>query len=124
MQKTILTIEDDFHLRELEVAKLKKEGFDVQAASGGEEFLKILESNKKNDLIILDLMLPDVNGFELLKTIKKDPTLAKTPVVVFSNLSEEKDINEAKKIGVSDFLVKSNFHLDDLIKKIREIVGK
>jgi len=69
-------------------------------------------------------MLPDVDGFEILKRIKKESNLHNTPVIVFSNLPEEKDIEKAKNIGISEFMVKSNFNLDELTTKIKELIGQ
>lgn len=123
MTKTIFVIEDDFFLQELEINRFKKEGFNVEAAANSDEFLKVIKKNVKIDLIILDLMLPGVDGFELLKIIRKEPSLITTPVIVFSNLSEEKDVEKAKEIGISEYLVKSNFRLEELVKKVREMIG-
>jgi DNA-binding response OmpR family regulator len=69
-------------------------------------------------------MLPDMDGFEILKKIRSEQELLTTPIIIFSNLSEEKDIEKAKSLGVKDFMVKSNFNLDELTVKIRELIGK
>jgi len=79
MPKTILTIEDDFFLQGLEVTRFKKEGFTVLAALNSKDFFLILEKKPKIDLILLDLMLPDMNGFELLKIIKKESPCSGCP---------------------------------------------
>jgi len=122
MAKMILIIEDDDFLQGLEAKKLKKEGYDVLTAMNSVEAFKILNSNTKPDMILLDLLLPDVDGFMILKRIREDETLKKIPVIVFSNLSEEKDIREANKLGISDFMVKSNFTLDELADKIKVLI--
>jgi len=123
MAKTIFIIEDDIFLQGLEATKLKKEGFDVQTAANSKEVIEIIGKKIKIDLILLDLMLPEVDGFEILKMIRKEPPLLNTPVIVFSNLSEEKDIEKAKSMGIKDFMIKSNFNLDELTKKVRETLG-
>ena len=123
MAKTIFIIEDDIFLQGLEATKLKKEGFDVQTAANNKEVISIIEKKIKIDLILLDLMLPEVDGFEILKMIRKELPLLNTPVIVFSNLSEEKDIEKAKSMGIKDFMIKSNFNLDELTKKVRETLG-
>ncbi len=123
MSKTIFIIEDDIFLQGLEATKLKKEGFDVQTAASSKEVVEIMGKKIKIDLILLDLMLPEVDGFEILKMIRKEPPLLNTPVIVFSNLSEEKDIEKAKSMGIKDFMIKSNFNLDELTKKVRETLG-
>lgn len=124
MSKTVFIIEDDIFLQGLEATKLKKEGFDIQTAANGDEAFKIIESKVKIDLVLLDLMLPGIDGFEILKRIKQEKSISNVPVIVFSNLSEEKDIDRAKKMGASEFMVKSNFNLDELAKKIKEMIGQ
>lgn len=123
MSKKIFIIEDDIFLQGLEATKLKKSGFDVEVAANGEEVSKILEKKSKIDLVLLDLMLPGMDGFDVLKMIKKEEYLATTPVIIFSNLSEEKDIEKAKSLGAQDFMIKSNFNLDELTVKIKEVLG-
>ncbi len=123
MTKTILIIEDDNFLQGLEATKLKKEGYDILNASNGEEALKIVEEKKKIDLILLDLLLPGVDGYMVLEKIRQEKTFLTIPVIVFSNLSEEKDIKRATKLGISEFMVKSNFTLDELSKKVKDLIG-
>ena len=124
MSKTIFIIEDDLFLQGLEGTKLKKEGFDILTAASGKDVPAILEKKPKIDLILLDLMLPDMDGFEILQIIRKEPAYLNTPVIVFSNLSEEKDIEKSKSFGVKEFMIKSNFNLDELTVKIREMIGQ
>ena len=124
MSKTIFIIEDDIFLQGLEATKLKKEGYDIQTAASGKEVSTIVEKKIKIDLILLDLMLPDMDGFEILTMIRKESIYLNTPVIVFSNLSEEKDIEKAKSMGVKEFMVKSNFNLDELTAKVREMIGQ
>ena len=120
--RKILIIEDDVFLQDLEANKLKKDGFEVITASNGEEALeKIKEPNIK--IILLDLILPGIDGLEVLKKIKQNENTKNTPVIVFSNLSEEKDIQKAKEIGAKDFMVKSNFSLNELAEHINKILA-
>lgn len=119
--KKILIIEDDSFLQGLEANKLEKGGYQVITAStGGEAMKKITEPDI--DVILLDLILPDFNGFEILVKIKEIENLKGVPVIVFSNLSEEKDVKKSKELGATDFMVKSNFTLDELIKHINGIL--
>jgi CheY-like chemotaxis protein len=119
MSKSILIIEDDNFLQGLEAKKLVDEGYEVLAASNSTEAFDLLEKNKKVDLILLDLLLPDVDGFTILKKIREDKAFENIPVVIFSNLSEEKDIQRARRLGISEFMVKSNFTLEELVEKIK-----
>ncbi len=125
MSKTILIIEDDNFLQGLETTKLTKEGYNILTASNSVEAFKIIENpNNKIDLILLDLLLPDVDGFMILEKIRENKNLLTIPVIVFSNLSEDKDIARVQKLGISEFMVKSNFTLDELAKKVKELIGE
>ena len=120
--RKILVIEDDVFLQSLEVNKLKKDNYEVITASTGDEALeKIKEPDI--DLILLDLMLPGVNGFDILKELKETEELKNIPVIVFSNLSEEKDMKKAKELGAVEFMVKSNFSLSELLEHINKILS-
>jgi two-component system alkaline phosphatase synthesis response regulator PhoP len=119
--KKVLIIEDDSFLQGLEANKLEKSGYKVITASNGTEAIKKIKE-PDIDVILLDLILPDFNGFEVLIKIKEQEHLKNVPIIVFSNLSEEKDINKSKELGATDFLVKSNFTLDELIKHMNTIV--
>lgn len=117
----ILIIEDDSFLQSLEVNKLTKSDYEVVVASNGTEGMKKIEEPNIG-LILLDLILPDFDGFEILRKIRENPNTKKTPVIVFSNLSEEKDFKKAESLGVTKFMVKSNFTLDELIEEIKKIL--
>jgi len=120
--RKILIIEDDIFLRDLEANKLKKSNYDIVTVSTGDEALeKINEPNI--DLILLDLIIPGIDGFDVLKKIKELEHTKSIPVIVFSNLSEEKDVEKAKELGALDFMVKSNFSLNELAEHINKILS-
>ncbi len=119
--KKVLIIEDDSFLQGLEAGKLEKGGFDVITASSGEEALKKI-TEPDISIILLDLVLPNFDGFEILKKIKEVDALKNIPVIVFSNLSDEKSLEKSKELGAVDFMVKSNFTLDELVKHIKIIL--
>jgi len=120
MQK-ILIVEDDMFLQGLEAGKLQKSGYEIISARNGTEALTNVMQPGIN-LVLLDLMLPDVDGFEILENIKNNKALSHIPVIVFSNLSGEDDIKRAKKLGAVDYMVKSNFTLDELVEHIRMVL--
>jgi two-component system alkaline phosphatase synthesis response regulator PhoP len=120
--KKVLIVEDDSFLQGLEATKLEKKGFKVITASTGEEGMKKI-NEPDIDIILLDLILPDFDGFEILKKVKETEQTKNIPVIVFSNLSEEKAIDQSKELGASDFMVKSNFTLDELVKRISSLLG-
>ena len=118
----ILVIEDDKFLRELLVRKLSGEGFDVKNAIEAEAAFEIL-AERKPKMIFCDLILPGVDGFEILRRIKDDPKIADVPVVILSNLGQKEDFEKAMALGAKDFMVKANFTLDEIVAKARAIVG-
>lgn len=117
----ILVIEDDKFLRELLVRKLTGEGFDVQNAIEAVSAFQILSQRKPN-IILLDLILPGVDGFEILSRIKADPKISDIPVIILSNLGQKEDLDKAMALGAKDFMVKANFTLDEIVEKVNGIV--
>ena len=119
----ILIIEDDSFLQGLEASKLEKEGYKIITASSGEEAMNKI-NEPEIDVVLLDLILPNFDGLEILKKIRLTESLKSVPVIVFSNLSEEKTMKECMDLGATDFMVKSNFTLDELIKHIDKALKK
>ena len=118
MANTIFIIEDDKFLRELIVRKLNEEGFDVSEAIDGEEGIKEIKE-KKPDLILLDLILPGIDGFEVLSQIKSDSELSSIPVIIISNLGQKEDIEKGMKLGAVDYLIKAHFDPNEIVEKIK-----
>ncbi len=121
----VLIIEDDQFLRDLLVTKLLKENFEVDTAidgPGGSE--KAISSHP--DVILLDIILPGVDGFEILKRVRTNamPDVAKTPIILLSNLGQETDVEKGRTLGADDYLIKSNFTIDEIIEKIRRVLKK
>ena len=117
----ILIIEDDKFLRELIAQKLVKEGYDVSEAIDGEEGVKKTKEVKP-DLVLLDLILPEMDGFEVLSRIKEDPTVSSVPVIILSNLGQKEDVERCLKIGAADYLIKAHFTPGEIVEKIRNII--
>lgn len=118
--KKILIIEDDSFLKNLESSKFTHEGFAVIAATTQAEVDNALALGIP-DVILLDLMLPDINGYELLKKFKADEKVKAVPVIVFSNLSDDVEMKRVLDAGAAEYMVKSNFTLSDVIEKIQAI---
>ena len=122
---TILLVEDDPFLSSILQLKLDKENFKTIRAADGEEALNLLtEQGIKPDVILLDLILPKKNGFEVLETIRQDPTLEKLPVIIISNLGQPSDIDRGKALGVIDYFVKAKLSVDELVNKVKEEIIK
>lgn len=116
--KKILIIEDDKFLRELIVRKLIKEGYETSEAIDGEEGIKKIKSDRP-DLILLDLILPGIDGFKVLSKMKEDPTISSTRVIILSNLGQKEDVEKGLKLGAIDYLIKAHFTPGEIIEKIR-----
>ena len=123
MAKNILIVEDDTFLQGLTATKLTKEGYTVGVASNVGDVDKYMATNKP-DFVLLDLVLPGTDGYGILAQLRKDPKTATTPIIIFSNLAEDKDVIKAKELGATDFMIKSNFTLDELAEKINSLIGK
>jgi len=121
----IFLVEDDPFLSSILQLKLEKENFQLIRAVDGEEALKFLiDEGVKPDLILLDLILPKKNGFEVLETIRQDPLLEKIPVIIVSNLGQPSDIERGKSLGVIDYFVKARLSIDELVNKVKSEVLK
>lgn len=119
----ILIMEDDNFFQKLYHTKLKEKGFEVEVASDGEEGLAIAAISKP-DVILLDMIMPKKNGFEVLSNLSADKQLQHIPVIVFSTLGQEQDIEKAKKLGARDYITKGYFNFEELVKKIQTVTKK
>lgn len=122
MAKKILLIEDDEFLSEVLIKRLDEDGYEVTLSKTAVDGLVILK-DLKPDLILLDLILPEMSGFEFLKKIKANPNFSAVPVVILSNLSQEKEKNEAKALGAIDYLIKATYTTKEILDRIKEIIG-
>ncbi len=118
-KKKILIVEDDRKLIEALSKKLTKSGFDVVLAYNGKEGLERIKFQKPN-LVLLDIMMPVMDGITMLKELRK--TDKETPVIILSNLSGDDKLSEALASGSYEYLVKTNYSLEDLVKKIKKVL--
>ncbi len=121
--KTILFIEDEAALQKTFEETLKQEGYKMISALNGEIGLKLANSlayEKKLNLILLDLILPKINGFEVLKRLKEDKKTKDIPVILLTNLEEIRNVDEAIKLGAATYLVKANYSLKEIVEKIKK----
>jgi DNA-binding response OmpR family regulator len=120
--KKILIIEDDSFLSNLESAKFTKEGFTVTVAMDAQSISTALDASP--DVILLDLMLPEIDTYEFIKKTKEDPKTKSIHIIVFSNLSDDDSIKKCTDAGADDYMIKSNFTISDVISKINAIPAK
>ena len=118
MAKTILVVEDDKFLRELISRKLTGEDFDVLEAVDGEEGIKKIKEGKP-DLVLLDLILPGIDGFEFLAKAREDPETSSIPIIILSNLGQREEVDKGLKLGAVDYLIKAHFTPGEIIEKIK-----
>jgi len=119
----ILVVEDDTFLENLIVQRLKNEGFKVEWFPEGKAALEFLKKTIPV-LVVLDLLLPGLDGFQILQEIRADPRLKELPVIVLSNLGEQEHISRAKMLGADDYLVKAHFTLGEIVEKINKLIAK
>jgi two-component system alkaline phosphatase synthesis response regulator PhoP len=121
-EKTILLADNEQFIAVAYKDGLERAGYKVIVAQDGEEALVKLKSSKP-DLLLLELLMPKVNGFEVLQAMKDDSSLKDIPVLVLTNLAQESDEAEARSYGIVDFMVKADISLRDLTMRIQEILG-
>lgn len=119
--KKILVVEDDKFLRELISKKLSNEGFSIVEAIDGEDGVKKIKEEKP-DLILLDLILPNIDGFEVLAKAKADPSTSGIPVVILSNLGQDEEVQRGLKLGAVDYLIKAYFTPAEIIEKVKAVL--
>lgn len=118
----ILLVEDEEFLRRIFKGRLVKEGYAVTDVASAEHALECL-AELKPDLIILDLYLPEMNGFECLKRIKADAALKDVPVLILSGLGQEADIRKGLELGAQEYVVKANLSPRELLSKIEKLLA-
>lgn len=119
----ILLVEDDSFLAGMYVAKLNLENFEVLLADDGEKGLKIAEEDNP-EIILLDIILPKMSGFDVLKSLKKNTATKDIPVILLTNLGQRDDVNKGLELGAEDYLIKAHFMPAEVIEKIKKLLNK
>lgn len=122
MAKKILLVDDDMYIRDLYAEVLKDEGYDVLIASDGEEAISVASANTP-DLILLDIMLPKIDGIQVLSKLKADAKLKTVPVIMLTNFGQEDLVKQAVNIGSAEYLLKYNITPGEIIKKVGLILN-
>lgn len=117
--KSILLVEDDPFLVDVYTTKLREAGFEIDVAEDGAEALRKLKE-KKPDLLVLDIVLPQIDGWTLLRKIRENPELKDLKTIIFSNLGQKADIEKALKLGAIDYLIKAHFTPGQVIEEIKK----
>lgn len=120
--KRILFVEDDDALAGVYIVRLQAEGFDVKRVADGEQALAAA-TEFRPDLILLDIMMPKISGFEVLDILRNTPETANVKVIVLTALSQASDQEKAKSLGADDYIVKSQVVISDVITRIKNLLG-
>lgn len=119
----ILLIEDDPFLLSMYNTKFELENFEVNIADDGEKGLKAAIENVP-DIVLLDIVLPKMSGFEVLKNLKLDDKTKNVPVILLTNLSQKDEVEKGVELGASDYLIKAHFMPSEVVEKIKKLVNK
>ena len=119
----VLLVEDDRLLRKAADAALRERGYAVVTAADGVAALQAARAERP-DLILLDLIMPRMHGYEVLRTLKADAQLADVPVLVLTNLGAESDTQIATQAGAADYLIKASLSLEDLMRRVDEALRR
>jgi CheY-like chemotaxis protein len=120
--RRILLVEDDRFLRKAAETTLKQKGYAVITAADGEEALRVARSEPL-DLILLDLIMPKLNGFQVLNALKTDAPTAHIPVIILSNLGQDRDVQQAMEAGATAYFIKADLSLQALVQRVEEALA-
>lgn len=120
--KTILLVEDDEMLHTMYTQKFTKEGYEVFSAYNGQEGLDLAQKNHP-DVILLDIIMPKMDGFVALKKLKKDEGTANIPVILLTNLGQDEDIRRGKELGATDYFIKANHTPQEVVEKVKTVMN-
>ena len=118
-KKTVLIIEDDIFLIKAYQVKFEKEGIDAVVANDGKEAMGFLDKEPVS-VVILDLMLPGMSGFDILEAIRKNSRWKKVPVIILSNLGQQEDIDRGKALGANEYFIKTNIKINEIVEKVKK----
>lgn len=122
VKKIVLVVEDDLLLVQAYKIKLEKEGMEILMATNGKEALTFLEKDPPN-VVLLDLLLPGLNGFEFLSAVRKNEKWKSVPVIILTNLTQsEENLKIAKDLGAVDYIVKAEIKIGDIIEKVKKYI--
>lgn len=120
----VLLVEDDAMLSDMYVMKFEGEGFEVWKGGNGVEGLAQLEKNGAPDIILLDVIMPQMDGFSMLAKVKENAQWKNVPVILLTNLGQEQDVKKGMAMGANDYLVKANFTPGQVVEKVKALLKK
>jgi len=121
--KKVLIIDDDGFLLDMYSVKLREMGLDVEIAFSASEALEKIRAGISPDVVLLDIIMPGMDGFEFLENVKKEKLLKNSKILILSNLGQEEDIKKGLALGVSDYIIKAYFTPSEIVKKIEKLLN-
>ncbi|KKU82259.1 MAG: Two-component response regulator, GGDEF domain protein [Parcubacteria group bacterium GW2011_GWA2_47_8] len=121
-EKLVVLVEDDDFISEMYATKFQVEGYAFEVAHNGEEGLRLIKE-KKPVLVLCDIILPKMDGFEVLETLKKDPETKMIPVLLLTNLGQKKNIKQGLKLGAADYIIKAHYTPKEVVEKAKAILN-
>lgn len=122
MDKKILIVDDDEFLLDMYALKFKESGFDVDSCRGGEEALQKMRGGFRPDALLLDIVMPAPDGFEVLRLIKKENLAGDSIIVILTNLGQKEDIEKGMRLGANDYIVKANFTPSEVVRRVKDLL--
>ena len=119
----VFIIEDDIYISDMYRIKLEADNYEVHVASDGIEGIKKLEKDIPN-VILLDIVMPKIDGFSVLKMIKENNILKNVPIILLTNLSQKENIERGFELGAASYIIKAHFTPSEVVKKIKEVIEK
>lgn len=122
--KKVFIVDDDEFLLDMYAIKFRESGFQVDIAKGGEEALEKIRGGYSPDAALLDVVMPSIDGFELLRIIKKENLLPHGVVIILTNLGQKEDIDRGLRLGANDYIVKAHFTPAEVVEKVSQLLSK
>lgn len=117
----ILLVEDDPFLIDIYTTKLKEAGFSIEVAVNGEEAIRKIKE-KRPDLVVLDIVLPQIDGWEILRKIKSEPKFKNLKVIILSNLGQKEEVEKGMDLGAVKYLIKAHYTPSQVVEEIKKII--
>jgi len=123
-KQKVLIVDDDEFLLDMYVMKFKDSGFDVEIAKSGEEAVQKLKDGFAADAVLLDIVMPNMDGLEALKTIKKEKLAPSSKCIILSNLGQKEDIDKGVAAGADDYIIKAHFTPTEVVDKVKGLIER
>ena len=117
--KKVLIVDDDSFILDMYALKFREEGFELVVASDGKQALDAI-AQEKPDIMLLDVIMPLSDGFEVLEKVKADPKVKNVPVILLTNLGQKEDIDKGLKLGAVDYIIKAHFTPSEVVQKVKQ----